>query len=72
MRCVGRNFADCSTTAETSFTTSLQKIEIMELKGYSRPTCNRLCATSHDAVDVVRVIHKLDRRRSSFVDDTID
>ena len=29
--------------------TSQEQIEIMELKGYIRPTCNKLCASSHHA-----------------------
>jgi len=46
---------------ETTCTTSPEQIEVMELEGYSRPTYNKLCAFSHDAL--VGVIHKLGRRR---------
>jgi len=35
----------------------------MELEGYSRPTCNRQCASSNDALTIVGVVNKLDRRR---------
>jgi len=40
-------------------------IEVMELKHYGRPTCNKLCAFSHDASTVahVGVVNRLDRRR---------
>ena len=35
----------------------------MELEGYSRPTCDKLCASSNYVSIVVGVIHKLDRRQ---------
>ena len=35
----------------TTGTTSPEQIEVMELEGYSRPTCSKLCASSHDALD---------------------
>ena len=35
----------------------------MELEGYSRPTCDKLCASSNYVSIVVGVIHKVDRRR---------
>jgi len=45
--------------AGTTCTTSLEQIEVMELKGYSQPTYNKLVhlATTHSTV--VGVIHKL-------------
>ena len=46
-----------------SRTTNPERIEVMELGGYSRTTCNKLCASSNEASTVVGVIHKLDRRR---------
>jgi len=36
---------------------------VIELEGYSRPTCNKQCESGHDASTVIGVIHKLDRRR---------
>ena len=39
------------------------QIVVMELKGYSRPTCNKLCASSHDA---------LNRRKVQFIGSTVD
>jgi len=53
----------CCTTVGTSCTTNPQQTEVMELEGYSRPTCNGLCASSNDALTVVGVVNKLDRRR---------
>jgi len=42
--------------------------EVTELvDGYSRPTCNKLCASGHDALVVMGVIRKLDRRRVSLI-----
>jgi len=38
-------------SVETSCTTNPEQIEVMELEGYSRQMCNKLCACSHDAVD---------------------
>jgi len=43
-------------------TTNPQQIEVMELEGYSRPTCNILVVFNHDALDLR--MHKLDRRRA--------
>ena len=55
---------NCCTTAETSCIANPQQIEvIIDLESYSRPTCNKLRATSHDASTVLGVINKLDRRR---------
>ena len=61
----------CQQALATSSTTSPVQIKVTELESYSRPTCNKLCASSHDA---------LDRRRgnpqapssTSFVDHSID
>jgi len=36
---------------ETSSTTNLEQIKVMELEGYSQPTCNELCASSNDLLD---------------------
>jgi len=36
---------------------------VIELEGYSRPTCNKQCESGHRASTVIGVIHKLDRRR---------
>ena len=52
----------------TTGTTSPEQIEVMELEGYSRPTCSKLCSSSHDALDRRRcnpqstsfVVHKID------------
>ena len=35
----------------TTCTTSSEQIEVMESKGYSRPTCNKLCVFSHDSLE---------------------
>ena len=40
MRCVSRNLVHCRTTVETSCTKNPQQFEVVELEGYSRPTCN--------------------------------
>ena len=53
----------CCITVVTTCTTNSEQIEVMELEGYSRPTCNKLCSSGHDASIVVGVIYKLDRRR---------
>jgi len=34
----------------TTCTTNPEQIKVMALEGYSRPTCNKLCAFSHDAL----------------------
>jgi len=44
-------------------TTSPKQIEVMELEGYSQPTYNKLCASSHDALDRRRCNPQADRRR---------
>jgi len=63
-RCaVSHNLVNCFTAARKSRTTNRELIEVMELEGYSRPMCNKLCASSNDASIVVGVIHKLDRRQ---------
>jgi len=38
----------------TSCTTNPEQIEVMELNGCSRPTCNKLCAFSYDTLDCRR------------------
>jgi len=45
-----------------------KKSKYMELQHYSRPKCNKLCASRHDASTVAGVVNKLDE----FVDNTID
>ena len=35
----------------TSRTTNPQRMEVMESEDYSQPTCNKLCVSSHDALD---------------------
>jgi len=59
-RCVSRNPVNRSTTVWTSCTTNRQKVEVVELEGYSRPTCNKLCASGRGEPTVVGMIHKLD------------
>jgi len=41
---VSRNLVNYCTTVRTSCTTNPQHIEVIELEGYSRLTCNKLCA----------------------------
>ena len=60
---VSRHLVNCCTTVETSFTTNLRQIEVMESQHYSRPTWHKLYASSHDASTVVGVVNKLSRRR---------
>jgi len=50
IRAVSQNLVNCCTTVGTSCTIGLnpQQIEVMELQDYGRPTCNKLCASSHD------------------------
>ena len=57
-RCVSQKYCQLL-HAGTTCTTSLEQIEVMELKGYSQPTYNKLVhlATTHSTV--VGVIHKL-------------
>jgi len=55
-RCVSRNLVNCRTAVGTSCTTNPEEIEVMELEGYSRPACNKLCAFSHDTLDRRRVL----------------
>jgi len=43
----------------------------MEFEGYSRLTCNRLCASGHDALDR-RKYNPQARPSTSFADHTID
>jgi len=69
---VSQNFCQLlHNSVGTGCTRNPEQIEVMKLQGYSRPTCNNFCASSHDA---------LDRRRcnppappsTSCVDHTID
>jgi len=55
----------------TTCTTSTEQSEVMELEGYSRPTCNKPRASSHDALDR-RTCDPQARPSTSFVDHTID
>jgi len=55
--------AACTTVYGTSCSTYPEQIEVMELEVYSRPTCDKLRAFSHDAFTAAGAIHKLDRRR---------
>ena len=48
-----------------------EQIEVMELECYSRPTCNKLCASSHDALDR-RSCNPQARPSTSSVDHTVD
>jgi len=61
-RYVSRNLDNCCTTVRTTSATNSQ-IEVMEVEHFGRPTCNKLCASSHDASAVISVVNKLDRRR---------
>ena len=55
----------------TSCTTNPEQIEVMELDGYSRPTCNKLCASNPDALDRRRCNPQA-RPSTTFVDHTVD
>jgi len=44
-------FCNFYNSVGTSCTSNQEQIEVMELKGYIRPTCNKLCVSSHDAHD---------------------
>jgi len=55
----------------TSCITNPEQTEVMELEGYSRPTCNKPRASSHDALDR-RTRDPQARPSTSFVDHTID
>ena len=48
-----------------------EQVEVMELDGYSRPTCNKRRAFSHDALDR-RTCDPQARPSTSSVDHTID
>jgi len=58
-------------SVETSCTTNPEQIEVMELEGYSRQMCNKLCACSHDAVDR-RKCNSQARPSTNLVDYIID
>ena len=64
-------FCQLHNSAGTSCTRNPEQIEIMLLEGYSRQTCNKLCASSHDALDFRRCNPQA-RPSTSFVDHTID
>ena len=71
-RSVSENLSNCRTTPyETTCTTNPEQIEVMESEGCSRPTCNKLCASSHGALDRRRC-NPQERPSTSFVDHTID
>jgi len=55
----------------TSRTTNPQEIQVMELEGCCRSTCNKLCASSHGELDRRRCNQQA-RASTSFVDHTID
>jgi len=40
----------------TSCTTNTEQVEVMALEGYSRSMCDKLCASSYDALDRRRVL----------------
>ena len=46
-------------TVGTSCTANPGQIEVVELEGYSRPTCSKLCASSNDTSIFVAVIQSL-------------
>ena len=50
-------------TEGISCTTNREQIKVMGSEGYSRPTCNKLCASSDYTSIVAGVIHMLDRWR---------
>jgi len=66
-QCVSQNFANCC----TSCTTHPEQIEVIELEGYSWPTCNIHCASSRDVLDCRRCNPQA-RPWMSFVDHSID
>jgi len=47
----------------TSCSTKPEQIEVMELEGHSRSTCNKLCTFSRDALDRRRCYPQARRRR---------
>ena len=51
---VSRNPVNCCTTVGTSCTTNWEQIEALKFEGYSRPTRDRLRATSNYALDGLR------------------
>jgi len=44
-------FCNFYNSVGTSCTSNREQIEVMELNGYIRPTCNKLYVSSHDALD---------------------
>ena len=67
MRCVSQNLVTRCLTAETRCTTNPQQIEVMELEGYSRPTCSKQPRRVER-----RGCGQQTRPSTSFVDNTID
>jgi len=49
--CQSKSYQLLHNSVGTTCITSPEEIEVMELNGYSRPTCNEICASSHDALD---------------------
>jgi len=62
-RAVSRNLVNCCTTVGTTCTTNREQIEVMQLEGYSRPTCNKLYASSNYPSNVIGASQRLDRQR---------
>ena len=60
---ISLNLINSYKTVETSCTINQQQIQSMKSKHCDRPTCDKLCAPSYDALTVVGVVNKLDRRR---------
>ena len=60
-----------ATVAQHRMKQPVLQIEVMESEGCSRPTCNKLCASSHGALDRRRCNPQA-RPSTSFVDHTID
>ena len=56
-------FLHLQRSTASSFTTNTEQIEVLELAGYSRPTCNKLCESSCDPFERRRCNPQLDRRR---------
>ena len=74
-RCISQNFANCHKQCRNKLynesRTNQSNNKVMKLEGYSRPTCNKLCASSHVAFDRHRCNPQA-RPSMRFVDHTID
>jgi len=74
-RCISQNFANCRKQCRNKLynksRTNQSNNKVMKLEGYSRPTCNKLCASSHVAFDRHRCNPQA-RPSMRFVDHTID